>query len=207
MTERQARTGRGGTILETLAALVFALALAALGCNGDGGGADAAGGDGAGGDDVAPLELCTTAAECDDANDCTEDACGANGVCEHTAILGPQALYTACTKDCDCDTGLCYDEGYLSPFKWCTKPCGGVAEGCGADASNVCLIFSGSWVDAMPVPFVERAICAPVCTTDQDCTDLDPAWDACTTGPTTLTDTEGEEHTLSLRRTCTKAGD
>lgn len=212
MAGQQARTGRGRTTLESLAVLALALALGllgatgvgALGCNGDGGTDTVGGGDGGAGRDGGGTQRCTTAEECDDGDECTEDSCSATGVCEHTALTGTTPLYATCTKDCDCETGFCYDEGYMSPFRWCTKPCGGVAVGCGADAENVCLIFSGAWVDTIEPPIVERAICAPVCASDQDCKDLDPAWDACTERDTRLTDPAGVEHTLSLRRTCIK---
>jgi hypothetical protein len=198
------------TILGSAAALIIALAVAGLACSDSddatdtASGRDGAGGGGGGGGDTGAPARCTTAEECDDGDECTEDTCSAVGVCQHTALTGTQPLYTACSRHCDCDTGYCYDEGYLHPFRYCTRPCGGVSQGCGPDSENVCLLIAGPWADTLDPPVTLRAFCMAVCTSDAYCQAIDPAWDGCTPGPTTLTDPAGNEHTLSLRRTCIK---
>lgn len=184
-----------------VAALVWALAFTLGGCGSSSSGTDAAvGGGDSGGGGTGPTR-CTSAAECDDGDVCTEDTCAATGACQHTPVLGTQPIYTACTKHCDCDTGYCYDEGYLAPFRFCTRPCGGVSEGCGDEATNECITLNPNWFDP---PVTKTAICVPPCASDADCTAIDAAWDGCTTGVTEVVGTDGNAHTASLRKTCIK---
>jgi len=194
------------SILGSAAALIFALAAAGLACGDGDDGPDTVGGRDAAGEVGQPI-LCTSPEDCNDGDECTDDSCSAAGVCQHTPRVGTQPLYTACTKHCDCDTGWCYDQAYMHPFRFCTKECGGVSVGCGPDAENVCGLLSGPWTQTLDPPVTVGAFCLPVCGTAADCQALDPAWEGCTDGQTVMTDPQGDTHTITLRKTCFATGD
>ena len=52
------------------------------------------------------LAPCSVAADCDDANPCTEDRCGVSG-CLHTNTTGPCDDGNPCTADDTCAGGVC----------------------------------------------------------------------------------------------------
>ena len=90
--------------------------------------------------------------------------------------FGDRPLGASCDDDCQCETGYCYDEVWMAPFRYCTKFCGGVSEGCGA--ANACINAS--------LPYFPRTyhitlqwFCMPRCGTVAACQDIDPAYDHC----------------------------
>jgi hypothetical protein len=59
---------------------------------------------------LVPTEVCTTNADCDDANPCTTDSCEpASGVCQHTSVANGTACddANACTVGTTCQSGQC----------------------------------------------------------------------------------------------------
>ncbi len=91
-------------------------------------------------------------------------------------VVGDLPIGAGCTSHCECASGLCYDEVYLAPFRFCTKPCGGPSEGCGVDGA--CLIFDGVW--AQPYGLTLTHFCMPRCSNLEDCQAIDPAYNLCT---------------------------
>lgn len=80
---------------------------------------------------------CTVAADCDDADLCTDDACDA-GVCVNTPVDCDNGLFCDGVETCDELTGLCVDGD---------DPCDPLIEGCD-DVLNVCTDLIVCTVDA-----------------------------------------------------------
>lgn len=117
---------------------------------------------------------------------------------------GPKRDGQTCADHCECQSGYCYDEGYLDGFRFCTRRCDGFEHECvkeGDVETYVCTLFSGPWVDELDPPVHLRNFCLMRCTSNEQCEQLDPAWDACVANST-----EWEGHTIALPRTCVVYG-
>lgn len=95
--------------------------------------------------------------------------------------VGVKPFFAQCEHDCECQTGLCYDEAFMGDFRFCTRSCEGNCEVGGGDGTqqNQCLIFSGVHKDAYGLTLMN--ICAPRCNSLDDCKALSSAYDACGT--------------------------
>lgn len=146
---------------------------------------------------------------CNDDGTCNPGLVCVEGVCqvpepgeypwEHPCTPGGEKLDgQTCTEHCECESGYCYDEGYLNGFRFCTRRCDGAHE-CASSEDGLqtydCVGFYGSWVDDLDPPIHLRNFCAPGCVQDGDCEALDPAWDDCSF------DTQWDGHTIG-GRTC-----
>ncbi len=106
--------------------------------------------------------------------DSQDDATAPEGPCQ--TELGDLPIGAGCTSNCDCASGLCYNEVYLRPFRFCTKPCGGPSEGCGQDGA--CLNFSGTLATQYGLRLAN--FCMPRCNNLDECQAIDPAYNRCT---------------------------
>ena len=95
-----------------------------------------------------------------------------------------------CTADCDCETGLCYDEEYVAPNKICSRECEG---GCGDGFK--CLVFSSSHWEKYDMDL--HTLCMPSCSSVDDCTAIADIYTYC---PTSMT--QWELSTVAGMPTC-----
>ena len=113
--------------------------------------------------------------------------------------FGDRALGASCDDHCQCETGYCYDEIWMAPFRYCTKFCGGISEGCGA--ANACVNVS---LPYFPETYYITLtwFCMPRCANVASCQEIDPlydhcphpsmtSWDGKTIGPATCVKTGG----------------
>jgi len=103
--------------------------------------------------DVAAEESCTTAAECDDGNPCTEDLCASDGLCKHIALTDTVCDDgNQCTEEDRCDaSGGCAgslavicDDGNSCTVDLCTPSAGcthtGVVDGTACEDGDYCSV-------------------------------------------------------------------
>jgi len=95
-----------------------------------------------------------------------------------------------CNADCDCETGLCYDEAYVAPHKICSRECEG---GCGDGYK--CLVFSTVHWDKYPMDL--HTLCMPTCDSVDDCKAYSDIYTYC---PTSMT--QWELQTVTGMPTC-----
>ncbi len=107
--------------------------------------------------------------------------------CEGTK--GNKTIGEECTDHCECETGWCYDEGYMAPFRYCTRPCEG---SCGEGYK--CLLF---------LPAVHNVkhtnICMPICNSIEECKQLSEKYNYC---PPANGETKWSGYTLAMAPTC-----
>jgi hypothetical protein len=85
-----------------------------------------------------------------------------------------------CTDDCECETGYCYDEKYMSPFRFCTQECAGVVKGCpNPEGEKIyeCLIFGTAHKDSYNLKVL--SICMPKCNSVADCKAISDKYNYC----------------------------
>jgi len=116
------------------------------------------------------------------------------------AVDGVFPIGSACSKNCECSTGYCYDEAYLGDFRFCSKPC---SEGCSEEnvtgfQEHTCLVLGGSL--AVEHGLVETSICMRVCETVEDCKALSSSYDKC--GETLTKETKWSGSLIAAVRTC-----
>jgi hypothetical protein len=133
-----------------------------------------------------PAFECSTAADCDDGNPCTQDAC--DGVCyNHPDVTGPCDDGNACTVDDACNLGVCSgaplgcDDGDIctldscDPAKGCqhTADPGACAAQCGSNADcddgNPCTEDACDGVCYNHADFVGPCDDGNACTVDDAC--------------------------------------
>jgi len=114
------------------------------------------------------------------------------------ALRAIKPIGAGCELDCECETGFCYDEGYLGDFRFCTRRCeGGCNDGVEGEPLFTCLLFGGKLADRHDL--VVTDICQRICKSLDDCQALSTTYDACGTDkPGTV----WGETTLSLANTC-----
>lgn len=156
----------------------------------DTGGGDT-GQDDTGGDD-------TGAATGDETGDDTAgDTGGDEPECDE-AVAGSKPMGAGCEAHCECETGYCYDEAYLGPFRFCTRNCDW---NCNADVGGgieayKCLLLGGTLANEYDL--TETSICQAVCTSVDDCKVLSSEYDACGYG----SGTQWDGHTVAAAKTC-----
>ena len=116
------------------------------------------------------------------------------------SVAGMFPVGSACSKDCECSTGYCYDEAYLGSFSFCSKPC---SEQCSTEdkdgiQSHICLQLGGTL--AQEHGLTETSICMRVCQDVEDCSGLSSAYDKCGDDLTKTTKWDGI--TIAAQRTC-----
>jgi hypothetical protein len=120
---------------------------------------------------------------------------------------GAKEIGAECTDHCECGTSYCYDEAFMGitgTFRFCTRECGG---DCGdppedsAITQYKCYILAGNWTKEYNL--TKSHICAPSCSTVEDCKHLSSKYDACGNngGWTEWCASDGTPHTLSAK-TC-----
>ena len=104
------------------------------------------------------------------------------GNCDE-AVAGTKPMGAGCAQHCECETGYCYDEAFLGDFRFCTRACeGSCNEGTGAGVEeNKCLNLNNSKFAEFDL--TETWLCAPVCSSLDDCLALSSEYDACGFGP------------------------
>ena len=116
------------------------------------------------------------------------------------SVAGMFSVGSACSKNCECSTGYCYDEAYLGSFRFCSKPC---SEQCSTEdkdgiQSHICLQLGGSL--AQEYELTETSICMRVCQDVEDCSGLSSAYDKC--GDDLTKTTKWNDITIAAQRTC-----
>lgn len=116
------------------------------------------------------------------------------------SVAGMFPVGSACSKDCECSTGYCYDEAYLGSFRFCSKPC---SEKCSTEDKNgiqthVCLQLGGQLTQDHGL--TETSICMRVCESLEDCAALSSAYDKC--GDDLSKTTKWDDITIAAQRTC-----
>ena len=116
------------------------------------------------------------------------------------SVAGMFPVGSACSKDCECSTGYCYDEAYLGSFRFCSKPC---SEQCSTEdkdgiQSHICLQLGGQL--ALEYQLTQTSICMRVCQDVSDCTGLASAYDKC--GDDLSKTTKWDNITIAAQRTC-----
>ena len=102
----------------------------------------------------------------------------------------------SCTDDCECATGLCYDEAYTAPKGICTRECVG-GKSCADDDENLeCLVFPVALEDKYGLTVM--SICMPLCWTVSDCT----AYSSDLTVCSPMKQTQWEGYTIFAQSTC-----
>ena len=114
---------------------------------------------------------------------------------------GVKPIGAACSQNCECHSGLCYDGPYMKGFGFCSAYCDGGKE-CPAPADSSvtikCMHFSPNV--RTDIHFDHTAICDRVCDTLADCQALSSQYDKC--GEDDGSGTKWRGQTLTLRRTC-----
>lgn len=105
-----------------------------------------------------------------------------------------------CADHAECESCLCYDEGYLSPNRFCTKDCStGPASACplgsGQTPEYACLRFTQALINDYELLY--DAICVPRCQNTSDCYQYGTSWTQCTEG-----DTKWDGATVQAASTC-----
>jgi hypothetical protein len=100
------------------------------------------------------------------------------------AVPGTKPIMSACSDDCECATGYCYDEAFLGDFRFCSvdcstgDPCSGLPN---PDGSTVqayqCLTFTTSLKATYGLTVT--SLCALRCTDVAQCQAYSSAYDAC----------------------------
>ncbi|MBD90602.1 MAG: hypothetical protein CL940_09705 [Deltaproteobacteria bacterium] len=116
------------------------------------------------------------------------------------SVAGMFPVGSACSKNCECSTGYCYDEAYLGEFRFCTKPC---SEQCSTEdkdgiQSHICLQLGGQL--AQENNLTQTSICMRVCLDVSDCSALSSAYDKC--GDDLSKTTKWAGVTIAAQRTC-----
>jgi hypothetical protein len=96
--------------------------------------------------------------------------------------VGSKPFFAECEYDCECATGLCYDEAFNGPdFNFCTRECDFDCEVGPNDGTqqNFCLLFSPVHVEKYGLTIDN--ICAPRCSKVDECKELSSKYDACGT--------------------------
>ncbi len=129
-----------------------------------------------------------------DTGDDTDDP----GDCD-AAVDGTKPLGAGCAQHCECETGYCYDEDFLGDFRFCTRACeGSCNDGVGDGVEeNKCLNLNNS--KFADFELTETRICAPVCSSVDDCLALSSEYDACGYG---ASGTQWLGATISLGKHC-----
>ncbi len=114
---------------------------------------------------------CTSAADCDDANECTTDAC-VSGVCENTAVADDTACSGGICCGGSCTAAVCYVDGDCGDGEACTTDTCLNAGTCSAACDN-------TW----PACGLSDSCCGPTCdsSNDPDCDTCVPAGGYCDT--------------------------
>lgn len=105
-----------------------------------------------------------------------------------------------CSSHGDCETCLCYDEGYLSPFRFCTQNCeSGLGSSCPSGTGRfdeyTCLRFAQKNITDHDLNI--EAICMPVCQDAGDCGVYAPNYNTCSSF-----DTKWDGKTIAGQSTC-----
>lgn len=116
------------------------------------------------------------------------------------SVAGMFPVGSACSKDCECSTGYCYDEAYLGSFRFCSKPC---SEKCSTEdkdgiQTHVCLQLGGQLTQDHGL--TETSICMRVCQDLEECKSLSSAYDKC--GDDLSKTTKWDNITIAAQRTC-----
>ncbi len=155
--------------MSRLSPLVLALlATAFVACSGDGGTQSDT--DTAIGADTAKTDTTTGT---DGGADATEDV-------ETCETLGDKVIGAECASHCECDTGYCYDEAYMAPFRFCTRPCDGGCNPPDGGDTHLCLNMTGALQKKHDLKYPN--ICQRRCFSADDCGDLSDQYDICGTG-------------------------
>ncbi len=96
-----------------------------------------------------------------------------------------------CTGHTDCETCYCYDEAYLSPYRFCTKDCSSGGDsacplGTGDFPEYACVKFTQAQIKDFSL--VHTGICTPRCISQSDCKLYGPDWGYCPKSQTTWED-------------------
>jgi hypothetical protein len=105
-----------------------------------------------------------------------------------------------CSSHGECETCLCYDEAYLSPFRFCTMSCeSGLGSSCPAGTGRfndyTCLRFAQKNIKDHNLTI--EAICMPVCQDASDCGVYAPNYNTCSSF-----DTKWDGKTIAGQSTC-----
>ena len=87
-----------------------------------------------------------------------------------------------CVGHCQCETGYCYDEAYMEPFRFCTKDCSsGPNSSCDSSSGDfpkyACLKFTAKQVNDYDLDF--GGICAARCQNVEECAIYGPDYNHC----------------------------
>lgn len=109
------------------------------------------------------------------------DAGPVDGQCTITDEMN-RKIGQPCTSHTQCETCYCYDEAYLSPFRFCTLDCSeGVGSSCpnedGAAPEFACIRFTVGLAVAYDLKV--SSICMPRCQSVSECKIYAPNYDAC----------------------------
>ncbi len=146
-------------------------------------------------------DVCADAADCDDMDDCTTDAC-TDGQCSNTAIEG------CCNDDADCDDGdactddTCVDSACVNTERDCDD-----GDACTTDTCDDVTGCANTPIEC-PVDqeCVDGACVGIACTVDGDCDDGDACTEnTCADGFCATTDTDCDDGDACTTDTCDAA--
>jgi len=155
---------------------------------------------GPGGPDVGPLDSGSTSDTISNSDTVGEDVGEPRYECVDGVDSQHLKIGQPCTSHGQCNSCYCYNEAYLSPFRFCTQPCGsGVGSACPAGTGEfdefTCLGFAMKNIQDHGLKVED--ICMPVCEDVEDCALYAPNYNVCT-----KFDTKWDGKTISARSTC-----
>lgn len=119
-----------------------------------------------------------------------------SSLCE-VIIQPPKKLGEECSDHCECETGYCYDEAYMKPFRFCTRECAGKCAN--SEGTLTCLNLNyNTFIEKYKI--TKKWLCVPTCNSVEDCKKLSPKYNYCPGNGKGMTKWDGI--TIGGRATC-----